>query len=720
MAIIYTYPKLTNPQGNELIVVSDVNNKNATRLITIANIASLVPGGDGCGASIVNITDSEGTPIYTPPACSPMILTSSDASVGITGIPGGIDLSASGIVPNITFSTTAGPNEPADPFLTLDIDGTPQFVNVRGKDGIEVIRFSDSIISIGTKCATTEERGGIIIGSVVQEVSPIIIPTENPAYLAVQTNENCEAFITMDFNIVPCATEFTRGGITALENSIVTTRPNPADSGVYYPIEVFGGEESECGAIVRVPSTEPYILPCAEPTVLGGIKALNNAEIPVPPPVADTGTYYPIETLTATSTQADECRAVVRIPDQSPVETEAIIEQVYNSTGSIILKGTPLHIEGTGPGPELNPSVDIANATNPALMPVSGLAAEDIGIGANGPMIISGLLRDVTTNTISGVTGAGDVIYASTVVGPSTPWLTGVQPSTESNLVQNVGIVAKYAGAGVGSIQVSAIGRTNATPNLDEGSIFVGNAANYSTELPIGVDNTVLTSNGTTASWQPKGMDLLFAAKFETTLSVTTNPPRYALPHLATASTPFEQVDFNPATGGTGGTGYDVYGFCSRPTNQNNIIRVKVNFSVLTGNQNSNDEERIMVGLHHDTTNQSGVNLDYGWQASGDREFDDLQGGDQIDQLVFYFDIPVESLLTTNGIPANAGDPCYFYLKGIYDGLVEPGTEPSIIFGRNWDVNPTTVETDNRAAGPVLIEVYEIDNSKYAVNPIPL
>ena len=45
MAIIYTYPKLNNPQGNELLVVSDVNNKNATRLVTIQSIASLVPSG---------------------------------------------------------------------------------------------------------------------------------------------------------------------------------------------------------------------------------------------------------------------------------------------------------------------------------------------------------------------------------------------------------------------------------------------------------------------------------------------------------------------------------------------------------------------------------------------------------------------------------------------------------------------------------------------------
>ena len=53
MAIIYTYPRLTNPQGNELIVVSDVNNKNATRLITLASIASLVPVGSGCATTYV-------------------------------------------------------------------------------------------------------------------------------------------------------------------------------------------------------------------------------------------------------------------------------------------------------------------------------------------------------------------------------------------------------------------------------------------------------------------------------------------------------------------------------------------------------------------------------------------------------------------------------------------------------------------------------------------
>ena len=54
MAIIYTYPPVTNPDGTELVVVSDTKNQNATRLMSINQIAGLVPSG--AGGTVTSVT----------------------------------------------------------------------------------------------------------------------------------------------------------------------------------------------------------------------------------------------------------------------------------------------------------------------------------------------------------------------------------------------------------------------------------------------------------------------------------------------------------------------------------------------------------------------------------------------------------------------------------------------------------------------------------------
>ena len=54
MAIIYTYPPVTNPDGTELVVVSDTKNQNATRLMSIGQIAALVPSG--AGGTVTSVT----------------------------------------------------------------------------------------------------------------------------------------------------------------------------------------------------------------------------------------------------------------------------------------------------------------------------------------------------------------------------------------------------------------------------------------------------------------------------------------------------------------------------------------------------------------------------------------------------------------------------------------------------------------------------------------
>lgn len=179
-------------------------------------------------------------------------------------------------------------------------------------------------------------------------------------------------------------------------------------------------------------------------------------------------------------------------------EAEKIIEVVYNDTGSTILKGQPLHITGVS---GTVPTVAVANAGDSLLMPVSGLANEDISTMSSGEMIVSGTLEGIDTNGIDGLPDEGVIVYVSDSIGGSIDYLSTNAPTGEANQVQNIGIIVKDGPGTSGSIQVTAIGRSNATPNLDRGSIFIGDASNQSSTLAIGLDTYVLTSNGATASW---------------------------------------------------------------------------------------------------------------------------------------------------------------------------------------------------------------------------
>jgi hypothetical protein len=58
--------------------------------------------------------------------------------------------------------------------------------------------------------------------------------------------------------------------------------------------------------------------------------------------------------------------------------------------------------------------------------------------------------------------------------------LTTTVPSGEGALIQNIGKVLKVHGSN-GSIMVTGAGRTNATPNLNDGNIFIGNSSNQAT-----------------------------------------------------------------------------------------------------------------------------------------------------------------------------------------------------------------------------------------------
>ena len=175
MAIIYTYPKLTNPQGNELIVVSDVNNKNATRLITIADIASLVPGGGGggCTSAISGILTGAGS--YIPPLCNEVTFAGS-----------GINISADQATATITFTVP------------------PSSIT----------------------CATTNQIGGIKAYPTQTESGDWPQPSEEGTYYPLEAvtfleagpNATCMGAVKIPDSqsyVLPCATNSTLGGIKA-------------------------------------------------------------------------------------------------------------------------------------------------------------------------------------------------------------------------------------------------------------------------------------------------------------------------------------------------------------------------------------------------------------------------------------------------------------------------------------------------------------------------
>jgi len=122
---------------------------------------------------------------------------------------------------------------------------------------------------------------------------------------------------------------------------------------------------------------------------------------------------------------------------------------------------------------------------------------ENLTTGATGEMMVVGLMDQVDVNAIpsSGPNPlVNDVIYVASGGG-----LTSIKP-TGTNLIQNIAIVVNASAQG--TLQITAIGRTNDLPNLPEGSIWLGDSNGVPSALGIGTNTYVLTSNGTTASWQ--------------------------------------------------------------------------------------------------------------------------------------------------------------------------------------------------------------------------
>ena len=181
-------------------------------------------------------------------------------------------------------------------------------------------------------------------------------------------------------------------------------------------------------------------------------------------------------------------------------------------------KDDPVYVVGFDSGNSIA-TVGKADADDPSKMPSIGIVTSALPNNGIGEMVVVGTIESVDVNAI---TSAGqnplvnDKIYVKGGGG-----LTSIKP-TGTQLIQNVGIVLKASAQG--ALQITAVGRSNDLPNIPQGNIWVGDSSGVPDALPIGGVGTVLTSNGTSASWSTTGVaNYLPLAGGAMTGPITTN-----------------------------------------------------------------------------------------------------------------------------------------------------------------------------------------------------
>jgi hypothetical protein len=152
-----------------------------------------------------------------------------------------------------------------------------------------------------------------------------------------------------------------------------------------------------------------------------------------------------------------------------------------------VSKGDAVYVSGISGN---TPVVSLADADLASKMPAFGLVLTAASANGSTEIVTFGTISGIDTSAFS----VGDTLYIGTTAGE----LTNSKPTGESSLIQNIGKVQR-SHASSGSIKVGGAGRTNDTPNLNDGNIFIGNASNQATTASLNTKiEAYLDANGTT------------------------------------------------------------------------------------------------------------------------------------------------------------------------------------------------------------------------------
>lgn len=158
-------------------------------------------------------------------------------------------------------------------------------------------------------------------------------------------------------------------------------------------------------------------------------------------------------------------------------DDQTLTFKAKNDEGAELVKGDPVYIKGLSGN---TPTVAKADSTDANKMPVFGLVQLNANDSASVTLVIFGDLTGLNTSTLT----AGNSVYVSNGGLSSTP------PTGEGSLLQNIGICQR-SDVTVGSVKVAGAGRTNATPNLDSGKLFLGDSNNQAVSTALSGGATV-------------------------------------------------------------------------------------------------------------------------------------------------------------------------------------------------------------------------------------
>ena len=165
--------------------------------------------------------------------------------------------------------------------------------------------------------------------------------------------------------------------------------------------------------------------------------------------------------------------------------------------GTDIDKGEVIYLSGISGN---TPEAQLARANSSSTMPAFGIATEDIAQNNTGNIATFGSVRGLRVSDFGETSitfSLGDTIYVSATEAGK---LTNVPPTGESNLIQNIGKIERASPTTNMTIKVGGAGRTNATPNLDSGKMFLGNASNQSVSVAMSGDVTIDNAGVTTVN----------------------------------------------------------------------------------------------------------------------------------------------------------------------------------------------------------------------------